>query len=74
MTIGAGTKLSRYEIRSQLGAGEMDEMYLADATQLDRPVAQKFSHSKSRVTGSNFVGSSKKLGVLRSWNAAASSM
>jgi eukaryotic-like serine/threonine-protein kinase len=45
MTIAAGTKFGRYEIRSQLGAGGMGEMYLANDTQLDRTVAQKFPHS-----------------------------
>ncbi|HXM35743.1 MAG TPA: protein kinase [Pyrinomonadaceae bacterium] len=41
MTITAGTRLSRYEIRSQLGAGGMGEVYLALDTELDRKVAIK---------------------------------
>lgn len=41
MTIPAGTKLGRYEIRSQLGAGGMGEVYLAEDTKLDRKVALK---------------------------------
>src|SRR5438128_7794980 len=41
MTIAAGTKLGRYEIRSQLGAGGMGEVYLAQDTKLDRKVALK---------------------------------
>ena len=41
MTIAPGTKLGRYEIRSQIGAGGMGEVYLAQDTKLDRTVALK---------------------------------
>ncbi len=41
MTLLAGTKLGRYEIRSQNGAGGMGEVYLAQDTKLDRKVALK---------------------------------
>src|SRR5205807_1411519 len=36
-----GTRLGRYEIRSQIGEGGMGEVYLARDTQLDRTVAIK---------------------------------
>ena len=41
MTISAGTTLGRYEVRSLIGAGGMGEVYLAQDTQLRRPVALK---------------------------------
>ncbi len=41
MSMTAGTKLGRYEIRSQLGAGGMGEVYLAQDSKLDRKVALK---------------------------------
>src|SRR6476646_7783452 len=41
MPIDEGTKLGRYEIRSQVGAGGMGEAYLAQDTKLDRKVALK---------------------------------
>jgi serine/threonine protein kinase len=34
MAIGIGTKLGRYEIHSQLGAGGMGEVYLVQDTKL----------------------------------------
>ena len=40
-SITPGTKLGRYEIRSQLGAGGMGEVFLAFDTELDRTVAIK---------------------------------
>src|SRR5881227_3683097 len=41
MTIAAGTKLGRYEVRSKIGEGGMGEVYLAQDTKLDRRVALK---------------------------------
>ena len=39
--LGTGTKLGRYEIRSQLGAGGMGEVYLARDPKINRDVAIK---------------------------------
>ncbi len=41
MPLTTGTQFGRYEIRSQLGAGGMGEVYLAHDTKLDRKVAIK---------------------------------
>jgi eukaryotic-like serine/threonine-protein kinase len=41
MTLAAGTHLGRYEIRSQLGAGGMGEVYLARDPKINRDVAIK---------------------------------
>src|SRR5438105_10708995 len=41
MPLPAGTKLGRYQIRSQLGEGGMGEVYLAEDSQLRRRVALK---------------------------------
>ena len=54
MAINPGTYLGRYEIRSQLGAGGMGEVYLAQDSQLRRPVAIKllppeFSGQRDRL-------------------------
>src|SRR5215510_3442720 len=41
MTLVAGRKISRYEVHSQLGAGGMGQVYLAQDTKLNRRVALK---------------------------------
>src|SRR5215510_4377131 len=46
MTLAAGTKLVRYEIRSKIGEGGMGEVYLAEDTLLHRRVAIKFLSSE----------------------------
>src|ERR1700674_5759909 len=40
-SLPSGARLGRYEIKSQLGAGGMGEVYLAQDTKLDRRVALK---------------------------------
>ena len=42
MTLEAGTKIGKYEIRNLLGVGGMGEVYRAFDTELHRPVAIKF--------------------------------
>ncbi|MCA1850381.1 MAG: serine/threonine-protein kinase, partial [Acidobacteria bacterium] len=46
MPLPPNTRLGRYEIRSQIGAGGMGEVYLARDTKLDRKVALKILPSE----------------------------
>ena len=55
VTIPSGTKLGRYEIRSQIGADGMDEVYLAQDTKLDRKVVLK-------VLPADVAGDRKRMG------------
>jgi serine/threonine-protein kinase len=67
MSIDEGTRLGRYEIRLQLGAGGMGEVYLAQDTRLDRKVAlkilpPKLAEDKDRM--SRFVREAKFASAL----------
>jgi TolB-like protein/Tfp pilus assembly protein PilF len=67
LDFSAGTKLGRYEIRSQLGAGGMGEVYLAQDPKLDRKVALKIlpaEVSADRGRMSRFVQEAKAASAL----------
>src|SRR5215510_3114100 len=67
MTLDAGTKLGRYEIRSQVGVGGMGEVYLAQDTRLDRKVALKIlppSLAEDQDRMSRFVREAKLASAL----------
>ena len=54
MPIAPGTRVGRYEVSSQIGAGGMGEVYLATDMQLGRPVAikilpEQFTTSKTHL-------------------------
>lgn len=46
MALTSGTRLGRYRIRTQIGAGGMGEVYLAHDSQLDRTIALKILRSE----------------------------
>src|SRR5213594_5216099 len=73
MTFAAGARLGRYEIKSQLGAGGMGEVYLARDTKLDRKVALKVLPSKvasNQDRMSRFVQEAKAAAALNHPNIA----
>ncbi len=73
MTIPSGTKLGRYEIRSQIGAGGMGEVYLAQDTKLDRKVALKILPAEvaaNRDRMERFIREAKSAAALNHPNIA----
>jgi serine/threonine-protein kinase len=67
MTVAQGTRLGRYEIRSQLGAGGMGEVYLARDTKLERMTALKVLPAEvaaDRNRMSRFVQEAKAASAL----------
>src|SRR5712692_4909456 len=73
MTLAAGTKLGRYEIRSQIGEGGMGEVYLAEDTKLDRKVALKIlppDLASNRHRMERFVREAKAAAALNHPNIA----
>lgn len=67
MALDPGLRLGRYEIRSQLGAGGMGEVYLAEDTTLHRLVAVK-------VLASNYTHNEEQLRRFEREAYAASSL
>ncbi len=67
MPLSNGTSLGRYEIRAQLGAGGMGEVYLAHDTQLGRKVALK-------VLPADLINSSERLRRFEQEARAASAL
>src|SRR5881409_2150282 len=68
-----GAKLGHYEIRSQLGAGGMGEVYLAQDTKLDRKVALKILPAEvasQRDRMERFVREAKAAAALNHPNIA----
>src|SRR3989440_4137468 len=73
MTLVAGTKLGRYEIRTKIGAGGMGEVYLAQDTKLDRKVALKILPAEVAVDRNRmerFVREAKAAAALNHPNIA----
>src|SRR6059036_3304509 len=73
MAVTTGTHLGRYQIRSQLGAGGMGEVYLAQDTKLDRKVALKILPAEvasQRDRMERFVREAKAAAALNHPNIA----
>jgi eukaryotic-like serine/threonine-protein kinase len=73
MTITAGTRLGRYEVRSLLGAGGMGEVYLAYDQDLERQVAIKVLSEGAEETPERvrrFVQEAKAASALNHPNVA----
>src|SRR6266487_5367890 len=73
MTIAAGTRLGRYEIRSKIGEGGMGEVYLAQDTKLDRKVALKMLPAEvasNRDRMERFIREAKSAAALNHPNIA----
>ncbi len=73
MIIPSGKKLGRYEIRSQIGAGGMGEVYLAEDTKLDRKVALKILPAEvasNRERMERFIREAKSAAALSHPNIA----
>ncbi len=73
MALAAGTRLGRYEIRAQLGAGGMGEVYLVQDMQLERTIALKvlpdeFASDRQRMH--RFVQEAKAAAALNHPNIA----
>ena len=74
MTLNAGAKLGRYEIRSKIGAGGMGEVYRANDPQIGRDVAIKvlsadFAVNKDQVA--RFEQEAQAAGALNHPNILA---
>ena len=65
--LSSGTRVGRYEIRSQLGAGGMGEVYLAEDTQLGRRVALK-------LLPENLTGNKERLSRFKQEARATSTL
>ena len=71
--ISEGRKIGKYQVRSQIGAGGMGEVYLADDTQLDRRVALKIlppDLALKRERMARFVREAKAAAALNHPNIA----